>query len=1230
MPGALLPSRMRQTLPSGGSEAPAPGLIDTFVAGSRVGVTDSAMPKDLLQSGNYFALMEAVGEVNGKSLGDYRPWSQTLNQFVPFSSHLDVYDLDALWSDISEIKKRNPQALQGISTREAFEKGLSYRGANADRDNAAVQRGNVVASFAGQAVGGLVDPINILGAGVGAKTLRGAIGLAMLEGGSLELAQEGLKRKQAKMAGIERSASDVVWDVSAAAVGSGVLGAGAYGIGKNWDAIKAAPKAVQEKLWAQIAPALPESIRPKMDWDAIGDDMLPDIAEAVIGRENLSEAEADALAVVRREAEIAASNPFIPDGAGIKAHQEGLAEAMERILRDMPNAPASPRPVAPGATLPRLRGSTSLSTGVVAGDARAILKSRIGIVESDGNNAARNPNSSAVGIYQFLSGTWVKLYKSRYGDGGLTDAQIAAKRRDPRLQEILMDDLMTINERSLQKAGHAADAGNMYLAHFAGPNGANKLLAADPNASARSVLGDRAVEANAFLQNMTAADVIQWAHRKMTGKGAPRGTDAFPRETVDPEAGLRARLDDELERIEAERARLDAEDAAEVTPIGDLIEAEMTPIGRGPAEKFIPEDFDAPSRPLEPIARLAEAPPVEILAIMPQLRAIVRSRETSLNEPAKLAKALGVDEGQLRQGLTALALNREIRQNKKGQFMRLPRDNGPVDMLKFIGRAGGLTEDGLAPGARDIIGGSQGHALGKNGRDYNRLFIPGSGPLVRKGGSSIDAMGEKLHEAGYFGDPQGPRPTEAQVLEAIDLAATQGKKIYPFGMTPEGRPVNSRDPWIDEFDRADMQRAFEREADDRGYALDDAAFEAAARLYYEGDYENIGAAIVDMINREIEADMAAKYYELGDAFDEERAAQFIAGAQEDGFILDEGFNGPTILAGDTGAVGTPRGNVVGQFAQEAPTELNPEIYRAFDDPVEGAGAAAQIASMEHDLRAGVQRNDFELLPDSDTRGQGVQYHGARNELPDLSEGYYNPANIYGGFETFYTTDAIDIAGGYRRKSGDGLIYRIEEVSAVERFDMEQQQSVEFWHDLIPSTKADVGLEAMALEQLIGAKGSANLREIMDEIRDESRNEGIQIDEVQEIFDGIIFNLQQRGYRAMTHIGGLKTDRAHHNVTIYFNAPNDLRLVPLKASEPVKEAIIDPGIAERQAQQAALKAASPMQAKVDQESTIGSPLFDAVDQYGFRLDAEGDVINPADLLAEIEADRQFFKTVKDCL
>lgn len=77
---------------------------------------------------------------------------------------------------------------------------------------------------------------------------------------------------------------------------------------------------------------------------------------------------------------------------------------------------------------------------------------------------------------------------------------------------------------------------------------------------------------------------------------------------------------------------------------------------------------------------------------------------------------------------------------------------------------------------------------------------------------------------------------------------------------------------------------------------------------------------------------------------------------------------------------------------------------------------------------------------------------------------------------------------------------------------------------------------------------------------------------------------------------------------------------------------DPALAERQRQQAALKAGSPDRATAEQDGTGGLGLFDAADEPGFsfRLSDEGDEISAADLLAELEADDAAIAALKGCL
>lgn len=189
----------------------------------------------------------------------------------------------------------------------------------------------------------------------------------------------------------------------------------------------------------------------------------------------------------------------------------------------------------------------------------------------------------------------------------------------------------------------------------------------------------------------------------------------------------------------------------------------------------------------------------------------------------------------------------------------------------------------------------------------------------------------------------------------------------------------------------------------------------------------------------------------------------------------------------------------------------------------------------------------------DTRGQGVQYHGARGPIDKLEdEGYYSPDNIYGGQDTFYTTDAADVAKGYGRKNPNALIYEAHERQPVKMFDMEQPLDEGELNRLFGVGPDDFGLVPMAIDGALEG-GRANLRSVMDEIRGESRNEGYSKNDVQDEFDVAIQRLQQDGYGGMQHVGGLKTNRPAHTVKIYFRPGSDLELRPSQFGRPSEPA-----------------------------------------------------------------------------
>ncbi|WP_456623999.1 hypothetical protein [Bradyrhizobium sp. P5_C12] len=197
------------------------------------------------------------------------------------------------------------------------------------------------------------------------------------------------------------------------------------------------------------------------------------------------------------------------------------AAGLIRRLRELQQQQA---PYRPGAT----RASGPLTNQIVS-------------AESAGRANATNGLSTALGAGQFLRGTWLDMLAKYRPDLTGTPDELAALRKDPKLSAEMVEAYAAENAKRLVRAGHEATAGNIYLAHFAGPSGALKVLAADPAASARSVLGDDAVTANPFLEKMTIGELRSWADRKMrTQPSAPRSqVPAFP-DHADPVFGAPA------------------------------------------------------------------------------------------------------------------------------------------------------------------------------------------------------------------------------------------------------------------------------------------------------------------------------------------------------------------------------------------------------------------------------------------------------------------------------------------------------------------------------------------------------------------------------------------------------------------------------------------------------------------------------------------------------------------
>lgn len=143
---------------------------------------------------------------------------------------------------------------------------------------------------------------------------------------------------------------------------------------------------------------------------------------------------------------------------------------------------------------------------------------RVISAESGGSVAASNPNSSAVGVGQFIESTWLDLFRKYYPEQAarLNAEAILELRKDQDVSKSLIEAYARENARILQQAGKAATEVNLQLAHFLGPQGALKILNAPGNTPVSQLLSPAAINANPSILGggATASSVIGYAQQR--------------------------------------------------------------------------------------------------------------------------------------------------------------------------------------------------------------------------------------------------------------------------------------------------------------------------------------------------------------------------------------------------------------------------------------------------------------------------------------------------------------------------------------------------------------------------------------------------------------------------------------------------------------------------------------------------------------------------------------------
>lgn len=258
---------------------------------------------------------------------------------------------------------------------------------------------------------------------------------------------------------------------------------------------------------------------------------------------------------------------------------------------------------------------------------------RLAQVESGGDPNARNPNSSAKGLYQFIDST-AKQY-------GLADPfnPVEAEKAAIRLTQ----DNYGVLKNGL---GREPTEGELYLAHQQGATGALRLLA-NQSAPVQSAITPQAAALNAGTPEMTAGDFAgQWTSKFDNQSDSTQTSQNYAMQGLTPEEEA------ELIALEAEIGEQQALTADEEAELAAL-EAELAPAPVAQSEAGLLGGITDPKQLMrqaglaarygaEGLAGLADLPNMAINAAIDPINAATGSDIQKLGYPSQYVSS-GLD-----------------------------------------------------------------------------------------------------------------------------------------------------------------------------------------------------------------------------------------------------------------------------------------------------------------------------------------------------------------------------------------------------------------------------------------------------------------------------------------------------------------------------------------------------------------------------------------------------------